>query len=727
MIIGRSPLRITLGGGGTDLPSYYKQYGGFLISAAINLYVYTTIHQTYIDEILIRYSQIERVKSVNDINHPIIREALLLTGIIGPNIEITALADQSSGTGLGSSGSFTTCLLKTLHKFKKCHIAPQQLAEMACHIELDLLKEPIGKQDQYIAAFGGVTVFEFEKNDSVKIRPLNITESISNQLEENLVMFSTGFYRSASKVLKEQDDKSKLLDHNMIDNLHYVKELGYKSLEALETGNLIEFGKIMHEHWQHKKKRSSMMSNPEIDNWYELAMNNGAIGGKLCFVPETQIKTEHGYKYISNISTDEKVYDHQNNLQNVIEVIKRPYTGKLIHLKVTGLKNPILVTPEHPFLTSIKHPKNNREIGKNGKKQSIINLCFLKDAKSLKKGNCLLIPVDTNIIDLEKIKIKRDVKQSIYSNHNIYDDIPEELDINFNLLNVLGWFIAEGSNSYKQFNFSLNKLELNDAKILINNFGKTLTIKKNGENGISVVGSSVVLSAILSEWCGKLAENKKIPDWAMKLPAEKQAILLSALWRGDGCERVPYDKRTKKSYHRCAFKTVSFKLAKQVQELCFRLGFICSIKEEKNLKPKIICNNKKESVPQTAYTISIGGEDAHYFNEFIQTGNLISFKRKNKKKISLKKDFIKINDIVYVKRSIREIKEIYYCGDVFNLNVNNSHTYIANDVAVHNCGAGGGGFLMFYAEEKERLRKVMREAGLKELDINFDYEGTKIL
>lgn len=282
MIIGRSPLRITLGGGGTDLPSYYKQHGGFLIAAAINQYVYTTIRQTYSDDILLRYSQIERIKSVDRINHPIIREALLLTKIYGPNLEITSLADQSAGTGLGSSGSFTTCLLKVLHKFKKCQIAPQKLAEMACHIELDLLKEPIGKQDQYIAAFGGVTVFEFNPDDSVNIRPLNINEYIIKQLEENLVLFSTGFYRSASKVLKERDDKSKAGNSDMINNLHFVKELGYRSLEALESGNLTQFGHLMHEHWQHKKKRSSIMSNPEIDTWYELAMKNGAVGGKIC-------------------------------------------------------------------------------------------------------------------------------------------------------------------------------------------------------------------------------------------------------------------------------------------------------------------------------------------------------------------------------------------------------------------------------------------------------------
>ena len=179
MIIGRSPLRISLGGGGTDLPSYYREHGGFLIAAAMTKYVYVSMQQTPLQEMLLRYSQIERVKQVSEIRHPIIREALSLTGIRGPNIEITSMADIPSGTGLGSSGSFATCLLKVLHKFKRQNIHPRELAEMACHIEIDLLKEPIGKQDQYIAAFGGVTVFEFNRDDSVTARPVKATPTRS--------------------------------------------------------------------------------------------------------------------------------------------------------------------------------------------------------------------------------------------------------------------------------------------------------------------------------------------------------------------------------------------------------------------------------------------------------------------------------------------------------------------------------------------------------------------
>jgi len=281
MIIARSPLRITLGGGGTDLPSYYEQHEGFLIAAAIDQYVYTSVQNTPIDEMVIRYSQIERVKDINNIKHPIVREALKLAGVSDINVEITSMADLPSGTGLGSSGSFTTSLLKSLFRFKKKFISQEQLAELACHIEIDLLKEPIGKQDQYIAACGGITGFEFKKDGKVNPILLNISEETIERLEENLVMVSTGFYRAAGKVLKEQDDKSKALNTDMINNLHYVKDLGYRSLEALESGNLHELGKIMDEHWHHKKKRSGLMSNSDIDKWYGLALDNGAIGGKL--------------------------------------------------------------------------------------------------------------------------------------------------------------------------------------------------------------------------------------------------------------------------------------------------------------------------------------------------------------------------------------------------------------------------------------------------------------
>jgi D-glycero-alpha-D-manno-heptose-7-phosphate kinase len=281
VIIARSPLRISIGGGGTDLPSYYRDHGGFCISAAIDKYVFVSMQRTTVNEMLLRYSQIERVSKVEEIKHPIIREALLLTGIKGPNIEITSMADIPAGTGLGSSGSFTTCLLRVLHQYKRHFIHPRELAEAACHIELDRLKDPIGKQDQYIAAFGGVTVFDFGKDGKVEARPLNASEETLALLEDNLLLFSTGYARSAGAILKDQDDKTKGKDAEMVANLHYVKELGLRILEVLERGEIARFGELMHEHWLHKKKRSSSMSNPDIDRWYQLGLSNGALGGKL--------------------------------------------------------------------------------------------------------------------------------------------------------------------------------------------------------------------------------------------------------------------------------------------------------------------------------------------------------------------------------------------------------------------------------------------------------------
>lgn len=281
MIIARSPLRITLGGGGTDLPSYYRDQTGFLIAAAIDKYVYITVHQTFIDDLIVKYSMLERVSSIEDLKHPIIREAFKLVGLQGRALEITSMADIPAGTGLGSSGSFTTALLKALHAHRKQLVHPRELAEQACDIEINRLREPIGKQDQYIAAFGGVTCFRFNRDDSVEAWPLKIdTETLFN-LEDNLLLFFTGYSRSASAILKEQDDKTKNSDGGMIQNLNYVKDLGLRSLEALERGKLVEFGQLMHEHWEHKKRRSGGMSNPRIDEWYDLALKNGAVGGKL--------------------------------------------------------------------------------------------------------------------------------------------------------------------------------------------------------------------------------------------------------------------------------------------------------------------------------------------------------------------------------------------------------------------------------------------------------------
>jgi D-glycero-alpha-D-manno-heptose-7-phosphate kinase len=281
MIITRSPLRISLGGGGTDLPSYYESHTGFLIAAAIDKYVYITLHQTFVRELILKYSKLERVDSLEAIEHPIIRESLSLVGLEPRSLEITSMADIPAGTGLGSSGSFTTGLLRALHAQKKNLVHPSELAEQACEIEIDRLKEPIGKQDQYIAAYGGITCFQFNPGGKVEAWPLKISEETLYNLEDNLLLFFTGYSRSASRILKEQDDKTKNSDQSMIENLHFIKELGFQSKDALEKGNLTEFARLMDVHWQRKKARSGCMSNPKINEWYDYAMTNGALGGKV--------------------------------------------------------------------------------------------------------------------------------------------------------------------------------------------------------------------------------------------------------------------------------------------------------------------------------------------------------------------------------------------------------------------------------------------------------------
>jgi D-glycero-alpha-D-manno-heptose-7-phosphate kinase len=282
VIITSSPLRISLGGGGTDLPSYYREHTGYVISAAINKYVYITLHETFAEEIIVKYSKMEVVHSPDEIKHPIVREALKLVGIDGqPHLEITSMSDIPSGTGLGSSGSFTTALLRALHCLKKNSIPARDLAEQACHIELELLGEPIGKQDQYIAAIGGITCFTFNSDGHVGVEPLRLSAETLNTLEDNLILFFTGFTRNASDILKDQDSRSKQKDTGMLDNLHFIKELAGESKAAMESGDLRRFAQLMHVHWEHKKRRTQGMSNAQIDSFYELGRANGALGGKL--------------------------------------------------------------------------------------------------------------------------------------------------------------------------------------------------------------------------------------------------------------------------------------------------------------------------------------------------------------------------------------------------------------------------------------------------------------
>ena len=281
MIMTRSPLRISLGGGGTDLPSYYHDHSGFLVAAAIDKYVYILMHQRFVPRIFLKYSQMEEVDRIDEIRHPLIREAMKLVGWEDLRLEITSMADVPAGTGLGSSGSFTTALLKALHVGMKNLALPAEIAEQACKLEIDVLKEPVGKQDQYIAAFGGITCFRFLPNGQVEVWPLKISQRTLYDMEDHLLLFFTGYTRSAGEILKEQDARSKKNDHEMMTNMHFVKQLGRDIKESLEAGKLQRFGELMNTHWEYKKGRSKSMSNERIDHWYQLARKNGALGGKL--------------------------------------------------------------------------------------------------------------------------------------------------------------------------------------------------------------------------------------------------------------------------------------------------------------------------------------------------------------------------------------------------------------------------------------------------------------
>jgi len=281
MIITRTPFRIPLGGGGTDVLSYSSRYGGLIVSAAIDKYMVITVNRRKLDNnIRISYSRTENVNSVDQIQHPIVREALKLTGIDG-GIEITSMSDVPSGSGLGTSGAFTVGLLSALHTLKKEHIHYMDLAEEACKIEIEMLHEPIGKHDQYMSACGGVTCLQIEQNGEVKVSPAKIREDVLEELERNVLLFYTGLSRRSSDVLSEQSKKVSEKDHKVTESLHKIKEIGKEVLASLEGGDLRRFGELLHEHWETKKSLSGKVSGNEIDRWYQLARENGALGGKI--------------------------------------------------------------------------------------------------------------------------------------------------------------------------------------------------------------------------------------------------------------------------------------------------------------------------------------------------------------------------------------------------------------------------------------------------------------
>ena len=280
MILSKAPTRITLGGGGTDLKSYYSKYGGFLIAGAIDKYCTILANRRFYDSIRLSYSQMEIRNSVADVEHRIFRAVLDLVGI-QKGIELHSTADIPASCGLGTSSSFTVALLNALHAYNKDFVTHKQLAEEACHIEIEILGEPIGKQDQYMAAFGGLTCLTFDKNGDVIVEPLRISSEALDQLEGNILMFFTGKERSASEILSEQDKKCNEDDPEITRNLHQIKEIGLDTKKYLEGGQVDMLGELLHSHWEIKKKRSQKISDPFVDECYEVARKNGAAGGKL--------------------------------------------------------------------------------------------------------------------------------------------------------------------------------------------------------------------------------------------------------------------------------------------------------------------------------------------------------------------------------------------------------------------------------------------------------------
>jgi len=279
MIITRTPTRIPIAGGGTDLPSYYSKHGSFFISLGINKYIYVTLNRIFQDHIQIAYSKVETVNNISDIEHPLIREALRLSNLRN-NLEITSMAEVPSRAGLGSSGSFLVGLLNAIHTFKKHFIMTtirKDLAEEAFHIEAEILKEPVGKQDQYIAAYGGLTAFTIHTDGQVKIEPLTLSKNFSKELNDNLLLFYTGIQRRASEILKTQNEANE----KVIESLHRIKGMAYKIRDNFKSGDIDSYGEVLKEHWILKKTLSNSITNSILDKWHDAGIKAGAIGGKI--------------------------------------------------------------------------------------------------------------------------------------------------------------------------------------------------------------------------------------------------------------------------------------------------------------------------------------------------------------------------------------------------------------------------------------------------------------
>lgn len=286
MIVTRTPFRVTLGGGGTDLPSFYREHGGFVFAMAIDKYMYIMLNPPIVDtKIRLHYSSSETVDHVSELKHELAREALRLHGF-DRRMEISSMADLPDGTGLGSSGSYLVGLLTALHHYRRDYVSLQAIAEEACHIELDVLAKPVGKQDQYMAAFGGFTVLEIARDGAVRVRSVDVPRTTADEFVANTQLYYTGRRRNAVEVLREQDqalrESSAGSGAGVSDALLQIRDLGYRILEAIEAGHLDAWGRLLHEHWVHKQKLSSKISIEPVESLYEHVRSEfGVLGGKI--------------------------------------------------------------------------------------------------------------------------------------------------------------------------------------------------------------------------------------------------------------------------------------------------------------------------------------------------------------------------------------------------------------------------------------------------------------
>lgn len=281
MILARAPLRLPIGGGGTDLPSYYRQHGGFFVSAAIDKYVYVSVNRPASDDrIRVKYSRSEEVESPDQVRHDLVRNALKLLSL-GGSLEISSMADVPAGTGMGSSGSYLAALLRSLHALNGTHRSPWELAEEACHIEMDLAGHPVGKQDQYVASWGGLNCYEIDTDGKVTVSPLRVPTYAREDLEAYSLLFYMGVTRASATILSKQVEDTSVGKAAVIDSLHKTKEIGFRVRDAIEQGDLVRFGALLDEHWQNKKRRSDKISDARIDRAYDKARALGALGGKV--------------------------------------------------------------------------------------------------------------------------------------------------------------------------------------------------------------------------------------------------------------------------------------------------------------------------------------------------------------------------------------------------------------------------------------------------------------